>query len=98
MAFGKDRVARLQTHEVSGLTELCVRNLLMLLMETRLPESLCSTTAGKRVLGCWFWSERASLAHSVGCVEAIALRLASKFAGEIGVADCALLAELTVHF
>lgn len=70
----------------------------MLLMETRLPELLWSTAGGERALGCWFGSERASLACSVGCVVAIARRLASQFAGEIRVADCALVAGLIVHF
>ena len=98
MGLGKVRLWRLQAREVSELTELCAGNLLMLRMETRLPHLLWSAAAGERVLGSWFWSKRASLARSIGCVTAIARRLASKFGGEIRVADCALVSEWSVHF
>lgn len=98
MGLGKVRLWRLQTCEVSELTELCAGNLLMLRMETRLPQLLWSAAAGERVIGSWFWSKRASLARSIGCVVALDRRLASKFVGEIRVADCALLSEWAVHF
>lgn len=46
MGFGKLPVRRLQDREVLELTELCAGSLLMLLMETRLPQLLWS--AGRR--------------------------------------------------